>query len=435
MYQKLGILPFGPTESNTQAWLPNWLRKAEAGDTMSGAYQQNLWYIMQAEDYKYREGLRKTAPTWKEISDRATRQSWMKVLFAATLPISMQAKDPYQFFRDQYKQMQDVNFDTADQQFYDKYGDSAYTFSKSLSKNNSGLKPTAESVQMSKYYQDLISKTGPEWAGLVVGAEGEGIYSNGAFYYEKTHSTDPATGQTMRGKMSAREGLQQANLARGWQQYNGEMNRIYSELYAAGFQSFDDPGAEQIKAEKTALVQVLSSPQTLDDQGNLVKNEYYNADWSKAYNSFDLNYYDRAIPALKQIVNDPEIWSKAVNPDGSVGMRSDIYRLKTYLSYRDDAKRALLLRDNAGGSADINAAENADIKQQWDSMVLELIQQDTKFGDLFNRYLSRDMGYDKNTVQAEADTGSLGQFQGDVNQTQDTSNSSIFDQLAQQGGV
>jgi hypothetical protein len=385
---------------------------------------------MQAEDYKYREGFRKTPPTWDEISDRATRQSWMKVLFAATLPISMQAKDPYQFFRDQHKQMQTTDAETADQKFYDKYGDSAYTFSKSLSKNNSGLKPTVESVQMSKYYQDLVSKTGPEWAGLIVGAEGEGAYSNGAFYYEKTHATDPATGTTMRSKMSAREGLEQANLARGWQQYNSEMNRIYSDLYAAGFQSFDDEGAEDIKAQKQALVQVLSSPQLLDDQGNLADNEYYNESWSKAYNSFDLNYYDRAIPQLKQIVDDPEIWSKAVNPDGSKGMRSDIYTLKTYLSYRDDAKRALLMRKSDEGSDDINAQSNADIKSQWDSMVLSLIEGDLGFGKLFNRYLSRDMGYDKDTVQAEADAGTLEAFQGD---TEEAQSQSIFDVLAEQG--
>jgi hypothetical protein len=433
MYQKLGILPFGPTEGNAQAWLPNWARKVGGVTPLSETYQSNMWYMMQAEDYKYREGLRKTPPSWKEISDRATQQSWMKVLFAATLPISLQAKDPYQFFRDQYRQMQNADADTADQKFYDKYGDSAYTFSKSLSKNNSGLKPTVESVQMSKYYQDLVTKTGPEWAGLIVGAEGEGAYSKGAFYYEKTHAADPATGTTMRSKMSAREGLEQANLARGWQQYNSEMNRIYSELYSAGFQSFDDEGAEDIKAQKQALVQVLSSPQLLDEQGNLADNEYYNESWSKAYNSFDLNYYDRAIPQLKQIVDDPEIWSKAVNPDGSKGVRSDIYTLKTYLSYRDDAKRALLMRKASEGSDDINAQSNADIKSQWDSMVLELIQSDTRFGDLFNRYLSRDMGYDKQTVQEEAAAGTLEEFQGDTGEATGAGQQSIFDVLAEQG--
>ena len=57
-----------------------------------------------------------------------------------------------------------------------------------MSKNNSGLRPTAESVKMSKYYQDLVDKVGPEFAGLIVGDEGDGVYSEGAYFYQKTHS-------------------------------------------------------------------------------------------------------------------------------------------------------------------------------------------------------------------------------------------------------
>ena len=433
MFQQLGILPFGVNDSELQTFLPNWYRKSEQGDPMSDSYQQNLFYIMQAENYKYMEGLRKTKPTWTEIDSRAKKQSLMKTLFAMTLPVSLQARDPYDFFRQQYRAMQKVDYNTADQRFYDKFGDAAFIFSQSLSKNNSGLKPTAEAVHMSKYYQDLITKVGPDYAGLIVGSDQEGKYSNGAYHYELTHATDPASGKPMREKMSARDALAQANLAKGWMQYKSQMNTIYSQLYAAGFQSFDDPGAEDLKLQKQAAVAVLSEPQIVDENGELKDNPYYNADWSKAYNQLDVNYFDRQAVNLKQIVNDPEIWSKAVNPDGSVGMRSDIYWLKSYLNYRDDAKRALLLRKAAGGSNDINAQENADIKGQWNSMVVSMIQQSTTFGDLFTRYLSRDMGFDQNTVQEQQTAGTLDQFQGNV---QDQSaDQSIFDVMANQGTI
>ena len=431
MFQQLGILPFGVNDSELETFLPNWYRKSEQGDPMSDSYQQNLFYIMQAENYKYMEGLRKTKPTWTEIDSRAKKQSLMKTLFAMTLPISLQARDPYDFFRQQYRAMQKVDPDTADQRFYDKFGDAAFVFSQSLSKNNSGLRPTAEAVHMSKYYQDLITKVGPEYAGLIVGADQEGKYSNGAYHYELTHATDPASGKPMREKMSARDAMAQANLAKGWMQYKSQMNTIYAELYQQGFQSFDDPGAEDLKLQKQAAVAVLSEPQIVNENGDLVSNPYYNADWSKAYNQLDVNYFDRQAVALKQVVNDPEIWSKAVNPDGSIGMRSDIYWLKSYLAYRDDAKRALLLRKADGGSSDINAQENADIKGQWNSMVVAMIQQSTTFGDLFTRYLSRDMGFDQNTVQQEQTAGTLGQFTGNVQDQ--TANQSIFDVMANEG--
>ena len=431
IYQKLGILPMGPQQSNWDLLIPNTAKRAEATDSMSDTYQKNLFYIMQAETYKYDMHMRKKPPTWKEISDRASRWSAMRTFFAFGLPFSVNAQDPYQFFRDQYKQMQDADYKNADQNFYDKYGDSAYLFSQSMSKNNTGLKPTTEAVHASKYYRDLIDKVGPEWAGLVVGSEGDGVYSNGAYYYEKTHAADSASGLPERTQMTARQAYDESQKSLGWRQYKSYMNNLYSQLFSRGLQTFDDEGAEDLKAQKQSLVQTLSDPQIMDENGNMVDNPYYNKQWSAEFNSLDKNYYDRSAASLRQIVNDPELWSKAVSQDGTVGQRSDIYTLKTYLSYRDDVKRALILRNNAGGSDDINAESNADIKQQWNSLVIKLVESDTKFGDLHSRYLSRDLGFDQDTVQTAQDTGQLPEFAGD-----ETSNEgqSIFDVLAQQGG-
>jgi hypothetical protein len=439
--QQLGVLPFGPTSTfDLHQFLPNWWRKKDGSDVTSDTYQAQLWYIMQAENYKYHEGLRKDPPTWNEISKRASHQSWLKTLTAAVLPISMSAKDPYQFFRDQYKAMQKAagsDSNLADQMFYDKFGDSAFVFTQSLSKNNSGLQPTANAVKMSQYYQDLITKVGPQWAGLIVGAEGEGTYSNGAFHYEQTHATDPASGTTYRSKMSAREALDAADLAKGWQQYTAQMNDLYAELFQAGFQSFDDPGAEQLKAERKAAVDILSEPKVIDQNGNVVDNKFYNAAWSKAYNTINPKAYDQQAVQLKQIVNDPEIWSKAVGPNGTVGVRADIYGLKQYLTYRDDAKAALILRKADGGSDDINAQSNADIKSQWNAMVVDLIQRNTMFGNLFHRYLSRDMGFDQATVTNQENQGLLPDFIGD-NTAQQQPGQTVFDQFSpqpQQGGL
>ncbi len=432
IYQKLGILPMGPDQSNWHLLMPNAAKRQEATSEMNDTYQRSLLYIMQAETYKYDQHMRKTQPTWGEIKDRASRWTAMRSIFAGVLPFSLNAQDPYQFFRDQYKQMQSIDPKNADQQFYDKYGDSAYTFSQSLSKNNSGLRPTTEAVYASKYYQDLIQKVGPQWAGLVVGAEGEGAYSNGAFYYEKTHSADGVSGVPSRTNMSAREAFDEGKRSQGWRQYQSYMNSLYGELFQRGLKSFDDEGAEDLKSEKTALVNTLSSARVLDGNGNMVDNQYYNEQWTKDYSTLDVTYYDRAAQSLRGVVDDPEIWSKAVNPDGSVGVRSDIYTLKTYLEYRDDVKRALLMRNAADGSADINAQSNADIKQQWNALVVQLIEQDTKFADLHSRYLSRDMGFDKDTVLQESATGGLPEFQGS---TTDAGQQSIFDVLAQQGGM
>lgn len=433
---KLGLLPFGPQNSSAfDAFLPNWYRKINQTDDLGNAKQSMMWYIMQAENYKYSEGLRKNPPTWKEIGQRADNMMSMKAWFAFTLPISVSTQDPYQFFRDQHRAMvQAVGGNTmvADQMFYDKFGDSAFVFAQSLSKNNAGLRPTVNGVKMSQHYQDLIAKVGEKYAGLIVGDEGEGTYSQGAYFYQKTHATDPSAGHTERSMMSPQEALKAANLSKGWQQYKAMMNDTYAKLYAAGFTSFDDPGAEALKREKQAVVKVLGDPQTLDDNGNLVNNPYYNAEWSEAYNSLDVNYYDRQARDFKQIVNDPELWAKAEIGHGAVG-RSDIYWLKTYLNYRDDAKRALVMRDLAGGSADINAKENIDIKTAWNSMVVQMIQKSIGFGNLFHRYLSRDMGFDQATVTEQQQTGTLPAFAGDIEDQ--SAEQSPFDYMAENGSI
>lgn len=449
LYKRLGILPFGPQKMDVgtalETMLPTWARKslADQGD-MSETYNQHMWNIMQAENYKYRAGMRTDAPTWNEISDRAHTQTWLKVLSGFSLPFSVNTQDPYQFFRDQYRQMVSRDPKNADQQFYDKFGDSAYIFAKSLSKNNTGLQPTTNGIKMSKYYQDLIDKVGPQWAGLIVGDDGSGVYSQGAYYYMKTHSITPGAGPAI-SQMTPREALAAANTDRGFKQYTSYMNGLYAQLFQRGLQTFSDSGAEDLKAQKDALITVLTSPrlpasvlQNLQSQigggqaatateSPMIDNPFYNADWTKSFNTQDKTKYTETAASLRQVVNDPEIWSKAVNPDGTVGIRSDIYYLKTYLSYRDDFQKALIMRKENGGSDSPTAKSNEDLKYQWDSLVTTLLQQSTTFGDLFNRHLSKDMGYNETTAAQEQQSGQLGQFTGsleapsDMNQPDATS--------------
>lgn len=433
-YQRFGVLPFGAQPMDfghaLETFLPTWARKALAdqGD-ISETHNQNMWTIMQAENYKYREGLRHDAPTWKEISDRAHMQTWFKVLSGFAVPFSVGSQDPYQFFRDQHRQMMQRDPQNGDQQFYDKYGDSAYIFGKSLVKNNSGLQPTQNGIKMSKYYQDLIDKVGPEWAGVIVGSEGDGVYSNGAFYYLKTHGAAPGAGPAMK-LMTPREAMDAYNVDRGWKQYTGYMNGLYAQLFQRGLTTFSDAGAEDLKAQKDALIKVLTSqrlpagvlsaeesqavgtPAIPDAHTPMKDNELYNAAWAKAFQTQDKSKYDQNAAAMRIITSDPELWAKAQVKDANGAiMRGDIYTMKTYLAYRDSFQQALILRKEAGGSDSPTAASNADLKGQWDAMVTSLIQNDLQFSNLFLRKFSHDMGYNQDTAVQEQNLGQLQPFQ------------------------
>ena len=71
-----------------------------------------------------------------------------------------------------------------------------------------------------------------------------------------------------------------------------------------------------------------------------------------------------------------------------------------YLAYRKALVTALAQRDAQGGSKVLTAKSNADLASAWNRIVDGLVEADTSFGDLYHRYLSRDMGV--NTQEEEA---------------------------------
>ena len=400
--KKFGILTFGPQESIWDFIVPTTgKRLEEVMNDRSEAKQRTLFYAMQVEHYKFENGLRDTEPTWDELLDRADRWSWFRVGAAFFSPVSINQEDPYQFFRDEHNRMQKLDPESADEKFYEKYGDSFYMFSRSMSQNNTGVKPTVEGVQMSAYYQDLIDRVGHEYAGLIVGAEGDGDYSNGAFRYQQTHSAGAGSDLTQRETLSAGEAWKKGQRAKGWQQYNSFMDGLNAQLFKRGLESYDDPGAEDLKSQKQALVFALTK-QTLPDG---TPNSFYNEAWEEDFNSFDKGKYDRNAAKLWEITEDPELWAKAKNPDGSMGVRSDIATLRTYLEYRREMQKALTVRKKDGGSDDIRAQSNADLKDSWDRLTLKLLEADTKFGWIHSRYFNSDMGYNRDTINMRLEAG------------------------------
>jgi hypothetical protein len=299
--------------------------------------------------------------------------------------------------------MQKLDPNSADEKFYEKYGDSFYMFSQSLSKNNTGLKPTVESVEMSQHYRDLIDRIGPEFAGVAVGDEGDGEFSQGAYFYQKTHGLAAGSTEMQRTQLSARDAWARGKIAEGWQDYNKLMSKANAQLFDAGFKSYQDKGAEDLALYKKAVLYML----TERELPNGKKNPYYNEAWEKEFNSMDKGKYDRNAAKLFELTEDPELWAKAVNPDGTIGMRSDIYTLRAYLDKRRLMQKVLMERDFEGGSADITAQSNADLKDSWDAYVMQLIEADTKFAWLHSRWFATDMGFNLDTKYEEEDQGTL----------------------------
>lgn len=383
MARHLGVLPFGPTpggitETVAQQGLPLYARNfLTAYDTSDERYQRVKLQIMQQAAYEH-ANLGKPMPSPQEIADR-TKSYWKwSALSAFTQPFATQKPDKYQFYRDQYNNLRRRDPMSADEQFLSRFGESYFIFAQATSENAGGVPATMKAAELQQKHADLIAKN-PELAALIVGPEGNGPFSPEAYTYQLSTPLIPGGAEMQRTRMSAEEAMQENQRRLGWAKFTRMSNYITAELHKAGFDSFQDKGAERFKAMRGAAARLYGDPLLPDGS----ENPNYNEQWSRDYYSLDPKKYDRMIPGLTAVANS----ELAKNPN-----RTDLRTLQQYLGYRKALMGELLRRDQAGGSKELSAKANSDLAMGWGRVVDALVESDTRFGDLFHRYLSRDLG-------------------------------------------
>lgn len=386
----LGILPFGPQTGGSllgegplgraaQMTLPQSVKNfLTAFDTSDERYQRIKMQIMQKAAYEH-ANLGKPMPSAKEIASM-TRNYWMfSAASAFVQPFATQKPDKYQFFRDQYNNLQRKNPLTADSEFLERFGESYFVFTASTS-DSSGVPPTKKAVELSKEYADLIAAN-PELAALIVGPEGRGPFSTEAYAYQLNTPLVPGDSEMQRTKMSAEDAMKENQRRLGWAKYIKQMNRITAQLHGRGLSSFSDEGAEDLADEKRSYSLLYSTPTYPDGSPN----PYYNAEWAEDFYTQNPQRYEQLIPALTTVARS----RLADDPN-----RSDLRVLQEYLGARKALLGELTTREAAGQPKTLGAQANADLARRWAVYVDELVERDTRFGDLYHRYLSRDLGID-----------------------------------------
>lgn len=386
-FKEIGILPYGPKGSGD--WWDyinpaSGRRLADSENEYSDKYQKTLMAVMAEEQWKYDEGQRETAPTLKEVMDRTRQFTKFEMWANFILPFTAGFSTPQQFYGDMYRKMVKEDPQGGADKFRDKYGDSMWMFTAQLSKNNTSLSATANAANAEIKMQDAVDLSSPEFAGdiahILSGPYATGDWSAGAYYYQLNTPIQTGGTERQREKIGAVEAMQQAETQQGWYLYNKMMLPVQAELYRRGFKSFDDKGAEDLRAMKQAAVDVLSDPYQLDGTAN----PHYNENWSKQYNTLDRNKYDRFAANLEQVFGHVAPMALAQ------GGRTDLNSLVRYLQLRKSVNDDLMKRK----SQDINAKSNKDLKKFMNENTMALMEQDTRFNELHNRYFARDMGFD-----------------------------------------
>ncbi|MEU6339898.1 hypothetical protein ABZ883_02970 [Streptomyces sp. NPDC046977] len=396
----LGILPFGPQTDGpfgtgpvgragtflAPATVKNFLTSF---DTSDERYQRIKLQIMQRAAYEHEE-LGKPMLTADQIADQ-TRNYWLFSAGSAFLqPFSTQRKDGYQFYRDQYNALRRQNPLTADDEFLDRYGESYFVFAQAQSQNQSGIPATMKAVELQKQWAGVLSEH-PELGALIIGPEGNGPFSPEAYAYQLNHPLVPGGAEMQRSKMTADQAMAENQRRAGWSKYVSKMNGLQAELVNRGLKSFEDAGAEDLRATKRAVTMLYGDPLLPDGS----QNPYYNAAWSEDFYSLDARKTDRLVAAMQDVAYSPLAQEK---------QRTDLRTLQEYLTYRKAVVQLLGARKAAGGAQSLGAKANTDLARVWGQVVDGLVERDTRFGDLYHRYLSRDLGVDVQEEEGSADT-------------------------------
>lgn len=325
----------------------------------SSQYAKNVWSIYQEQYYDYLNGQRTAPPDWGNVENTAKYLTVVDLFANRLSPLGFKPAPAHQYLADEYHRMQAADPKNARQDFYDKYHEAGMVFTQSLSTDPTGIPATVGASVAVKKYSSIL-KQFPELGAVVVGPEGNGNFDQMAYDWQ--------VAKGLRQKLSPQDAAKQVNINTGWAQYGQLSAQAQALLQARGLQSINDPKARDVKALLSNFTSATGDP----------NDPRYNPDFYVNYGAYNQNDYMNRIQSLFRIAQDPALLS---NP-----ARSDIRSLQKYSQLRDVVYASLQKRQ----AKTLSSPGNSDLAQQYDGAVAQMMQSDTKFAQIYDRYLRKD---------------------------------------------
>lgn len=367
------VLPYGASDSPIKTLLPPALQKATElwSVTRDGSWSRTFNTVYRYELIKYRLGDRQTEPTFQEVQDLTNNMYKVKALSNLALPFAAQYDSPLGWYTQQYHRLQQVYGGQADALFLQMYPEMAEaTISSSL--NNTSVQASQNAVKNIGKYKGLISKIGtttPEMIGFLVNdPSGKYDFSQAAYQWQMRNTPVPGSIDTFRGQRNPALLKQDANKKMGWIDYRKAMDYLDQQLFAQGFTSYSEAGAEELNLAKQAYTQQLAQT---------------NKDWAADFYSVDKGKWIYRMQSIQTILTDPQ-WMK------DNGNKQVVGAIATYYSTRTQIARELASRKAGGGSGTLTSQDNADLEGLWNSTIATLKQESLEFSDFYNRFLQND---------------------------------------------
>lgn len=354
-------------QSIADVMLPGWLKQGiKAAVGIEDPSYSYMWAnIAQTEEMRIKQGIRErpksSAAFRREIDERTKAAFNVRSFTRFFLPFTADLQSPYQMFIDQYRQMREVYGDEADERFYEKHGDDLYTFTLALSKNNIGAAATENAWKAVEKYKDLIAEN-PEYGALIIGPDAQkGKFNQYVHSAQFNQKLGAGSSLTVRERRSPWEALEANRVKLGWTKFQRYMNLLNAAQIEQGL---DEETAGKVR---TVLADQLSKQIP---------------EWGEDYYENDMKAIPHRIEFFTALVQNKELLN---NP-----MRTDLRTLNEYLKIRQGFVNQLAALKAAGRPHTLEADDNRQLAAQWLRVKSAYALSDTRFGDLYNRYLTHD---------------------------------------------
>lgn len=369
-------LPFGPERNAVMAMIPTWMKrqiiKTQGED--SPEYARAYQLIWTTEQHKAREnGTPYKTP--QEIEKMVKAYYNMRTIANLVLPFSPRFDSPYRMHMDMWREYQRKFGKDADEMFL-KDHEEFFDLAISLSQNVGGVQASVDAVGATKANKELVSTlygTEPALIGLIVNNPTGYDFSQAAYEWQYATPVTPGSKQTFRGTSDPVEVQRQNEATKGWVKYRQFMStQIEPVLMDRGISSIRDRRAKDLAAMRNDFITQLGTD---------------NIAWRDDWLDTDGSKTGRVIRGLETILND----KKFMEANGNNPTWKSV---ALYLQLREQVADQLAQRKVKS----LGAKANIRIAQAFDAAVGQLKQQDIGFSDLYDRFLSNDLVYDKFTV-------------------------------------
>jgi len=340
------------------------------------AGQDELWSrtfntVYRYELIKYNLGERDTMPTLEEMSKLTNDFYKVRILSNLVMPFAAQYDSPLSFYTQQYRKLQDVYGQDAEVLFLQMYPEMSASLVSS-SYNPTGAQASQQAFQNIKKYKDLVSEVGqssPEMIGFLVNdPDGKYDFSEAVYAWQYGNSPVPGSTAKFRERRDPSQLKRDANIKSGWIEFRKNMSLLDSQLFAQGYQSYNDSGAEELQAIKQLMISDLSNR---------------NRDWQADYLNVDRGKWIYRMQSMRSMLSNQQ-WM------ADNGNRTVVQAMAVYLQARNQVARELQTRKAYGAASTLTAKANADLDGYWNSVVSQLKNGSPEFEDFYNRFLQND---------------------------------------------